>query len=328
MTDLPDKSAAAELEGPGAQLRRARERRGLLLHDIAQELHLDEWMLQALEEDDFAALGAPVFTKGHMRKYGDMLGLNSDDLMIAYYRKRGRDDSPPPITKIMTPESPGRQFRWKGLGRLFLALAAIVAIYLVWVLVTRVGGNDSSVSAPIAPRSGVGVSEQSPGSGLEPVPLEMTEQLPGATASDSPQQSIDSTGSAETTGPETDNAVPIGQTGGDESAPEPGSDPVNDAVPVTAVPVVDEPIADERIQIRLIMSGESWVEVTDSEGSRLLYAMMTAGRIRTVTGKPPIEVFLGLSRAVQVEVNGQSYSIPRSAIRGNTARFVIDSDSL
>ena len=71
MTDRSEKQPnGRDKEGPGVQLRRAREAKGLLVHDIAQELHLDEWMLQALEEDDFTALGAPVFAKGHMRKYG------------------------------------------------------------------------------------------------------------------------------------------------------------------------------------------------------------------------------------------------------------------
>ena len=106
MTDRSEKQPnGRDKEGPGVQLRRAREAKGLLVHDIAQELHLDEWMLQALEEDDFTALGAPVFAKGHMRKYGSMLGLDTDDLMIAYYRKRGRDDSPPPITATVFPMS-------------------------------------------------------------------------------------------------------------------------------------------------------------------------------------------------------------------------------
>lgn len=331
MTDRPEKPAK-DIEGPGVHLRRARQARGMSLRDIAQELHLDEWMLQALEEDDFAALGAPVFTKGHMRKYGIMLGLDADDLMIAYYRKRGRDDSPPPITKMMAPESPGRELNWLSVSKVLLFLIIGIVIFLIWSILTRGVSNPQS-SVPVIPPSGtqltqnmttefssesldeladlteVGVSDQ------------QTDSETVATVERIAERSAEQGDSVVVALPVRTTSDPVVESGGVnniDTATSPQNEPVTAADNFQVVPPVE---------IRLRLTGESWVEVTDSDGTRLVYDMLKDGRVRTVSGRPPIEVFLGLSRAVEVEVDGQSYSIPRTAIRGNTARFVIGSNT-
>ena len=55
--------------GPGAELARERERQGLTEQQVAEQLNLDVSVIHWIENDDFAALGAPVFAKGHLRRY-------------------------------------------------------------------------------------------------------------------------------------------------------------------------------------------------------------------------------------------------------------------
>lgn len=301
MPDRPDKNIGPDMEGPGAQLRRAREKRGLLIHDIAQELHLDEWMLEALEKDDFAALGAPVFAKGHMRKYGSLLELNTDDLMIAYYRKRGRDDSPPPITKISRAEPDKPQMSWRWLRWIVVVVVSAVVLSLGWTLYKRVPVSTDTQS--VVPASSPIVVESATEMPLpEPVTEGLTAEstLPLTVPDAAPAQ-------AETTAVETEAEA----TGAVTAAAPPAEEEVPAAEPA-------------ELQLRVSVSDDSWVEVTDSTGRRLIYDMVAAGRTRNVSGQPPIEVFLGLSRSVRLDVNGRFYAVPRSAVRGNTARFVID----
>lgn len=313
---MPDHSESqtgdATVEGPGAQLRRAREGKGLLLRDVAQELHLDEWMLQALEEDDFSALGAPVFAKGHMRKYGSMLGLDTDDLMIAYYRKRGRDDSPPPITHMQSPRQPERRFALPDLRWLIAVLAIVLLVLLAWTFLS----GDPPVSGD---RPASTLQAVPPATTPEEIDIPETEPVMDTVPADA-----DSTEPEMATGDEAGSAAsPDVDAGSMESTENEASDSAATIEPVEEPP----PPAGRRLEIRLEFDGESWAEVTDSEGNRLLYNMMDAGRVRTVTGTPPIEVFLGRSRVVRLEVDGEPYPVPRRAIRGNTARFVIDPDA-
>ncbi len=64
---------AVELGSPGELLRRERERRMLSLQRAAEDLHLDTVTVEAIESDRFQALGAPVYAKGHLRKYATLL---------------------------------------------------------------------------------------------------------------------------------------------------------------------------------------------------------------------------------------------------------------
>ncbi len=64
---------------------------------------------------------------------------------------------------------------------------------------------------------------------------------------------------------------------------------------------------------------DSWVEVTNAAGDRLLYSVVKAGDRRTFDGGP-LSVRIGNVRGVAVDVNGQSLDLSGYA-RGNVARF-------
>ena len=71
-------------EGIGARLRGARERSRLTILQAAERLHVDPDILEALEADDFAALGAPVYVKGHLRHYAELVGESPEALFELY----------------------------------------------------------------------------------------------------------------------------------------------------------------------------------------------------------------------------------------------------
>ena len=60
---------------PGLRLRTARETAGISLEDAAGRLKLRASILDALEREDLAALGAPVFARGYAASYARLLGL-------------------------------------------------------------------------------------------------------------------------------------------------------------------------------------------------------------------------------------------------------------
>ena len=66
--------------GIGPRLRSARERRGLTVEQAALKLHLDPAVLQSLEAEDFGALGAPIFVKGYVGRYAELVGESAESL--------------------------------------------------------------------------------------------------------------------------------------------------------------------------------------------------------------------------------------------------------
>ncbi len=104
MSDKQDKPVedqdqeAAEPQGPrgGERLAEARREQQISVLDIAKELHLDEAKVRGLERNEFDELGAPVFAKGHLRKYAEIVGIDPDDVLEDYY-KMTRQDALPPV---------------------------------------------------------------------------------------------------------------------------------------------------------------------------------------------------------------------------------------
>lgn len=126
----PDAEASA---GPGPLLRRAREARALTEQQAAEQLNLDVAAVSALERDDFAALGAPVFAKGHLRRYGAMLGLAEDDVLAAYEQARAQPETPtliPRSRREMMPERGRPKSPWVLGGAVLFVLAAGLAAYV------------------------------------------------------------------------------------------------------------------------------------------------------------------------------------------------------
>lgn len=58
----------------GDKLRAARERMGLGVDQAAERLHVDAQVIDALETGKFKKLGAPVFVRGHLKHYAELLG--------------------------------------------------------------------------------------------------------------------------------------------------------------------------------------------------------------------------------------------------------------
>ena len=71
---------------------------------------------------------------------------------------------------------------------------------------------------------------------------------------------------------------------------------------------------------------ESWVEVYDVNGNRMLYDVGRTDLPRMIDVEPPALVVLGDASAVTTEANDQMLAIPKKNIAGTVARFTIAAD--
>jgi len=79
-------------------------------------------------------------------------------------------------------------------------------------------------------------------------------------------------------------------------------------------------------ELALVFNGDSWVEVTDSRGERLVYRLAKAGMSRTVTGVAPFRVQLGYVPGVEIFYNGVPYDLSRFTGRRSAQFNVGDAD--
>lgn len=303
--------AQADAEGlqtPGALLQRERERLGLSVQQAAEGLHLDPWIVEAMEANRFLALGAPVYAKGHLRKYAALLGLAPELILSRYEALSDAPQEPTPVPVITT--TPPPRPKWpKYIGWSFVAVVvlgvAFVAIRDLW---PELDLSSTSVRPSAAP-----LQETSPSAlpieAGEAAVTESREELPGSSAPETEPATV------------TEAREPVA---GDATIETTSSESANvrttesAAAPATVA-------AGEQMSVRLDFGDASWVEIYDATGQRLFYDIGRPGRSRTVVGTPPITVVLGVASAVSLQVNGKPVVVPRRANRDST-RFVIDAD--
>ena len=116
--------------GAGARLRAGRENRGLSVPQAAERLRFDARIVEALEAEDYAALGADVYVRGYLRRYAELVGDSPEELLGLY--ARDGQVIRPDLTRIPHREPPDGA-AWLGLPAL-LGLAGFALIALVaWV---------------------------------------------------------------------------------------------------------------------------------------------------------------------------------------------------
>jgi cytoskeleton protein RodZ len=189
---------------PGALLRQEREQRGLTVQQVSEELHLDAWLVEALEQNRFLALGAPVYAKGHLRKYAVLLGL-SPELVLARYQEIAEPPPPlqlPPREALLMPDPIARGFDlrrfavridWRGVNwrRYGIIGGVLVLAAGSWLVanVFRTPGNAPQVAQDTLPRTtpdttettSQTISENPPSATQSPVATTPLQPAPAAT---------------------------------------------------------------------------------------------------------------------------------------------------
>jgi cytoskeleton protein RodZ len=132
----------------GAQLRAARERRGMSAQQAAEQMHCDLRIVEALDAGRFDALGAAVYARGHLRRYAELVGEPAEPLLAGWARFAPGASQVPDLTRIpRTPRVADPRRLHRPLAFIGAALAFGLAIW--WVLQgTPIPGIRSGAEVP------------------------------------------------------------------------------------------------------------------------------------------------------------------------------------
>ena len=286
----------------GERLRAGRERSGLSIPAAAEKLHLDPKVIEALEADRFAELGASVYVRGHLKRYGDFVGEPGAELVAMYSNREARATAPD-LTQVPQAE---RRADPRALKKPLVALGSAAALLAAiwWVLAgSRPAGEDSSArNTPVVPGDAAPVLDAP---AVTASPASLGSVTPSMTAGAPSASSPAASATPAVVAPQSNSAqAPSMQAGAAQTPP-------------AAAPPRD-------VQLRLELASESWVEVFDARGERLYADVASAGSVQNLTGRGPLRVYLGNAAGVAVEVDGQRREIPDAAAEGEGARFVVN----
>jgi cytoskeletal protein RodZ len=72
----------------GELMKQAREAQGIELREIAERTKIGMSYLQALEDEDYRKLPAPVYVRGFLVEYAKMVGLPRSRVVESYLERR------------------------------------------------------------------------------------------------------------------------------------------------------------------------------------------------------------------------------------------------
>ncbi|HEX5787300.1 MAG TPA: RodZ domain-containing protein [Woeseiaceae bacterium] len=310
MTDDEERRESDEAahDGPGPlageRLALARREKQISVDEIAKELHIDDYKVRALERNDFEVLGAPVFAKGHLRKYAQLVGVRVEDVLADYY-SLNRSAGVPPLVGRARLES-----REINLGRWLVVLLLLVAAGVAWWWFVE---RDAPARPAATPA----------GTSRVALPAGETADAAGDTSGDAAGDSPQAAGEpppASGVADEPGTSIPGAPTPGESTRGEPPADSSAGGAE-TYVPAAGA--APGGVELAVTYSGDCWTEITDAAGERLFFGLGQAGRIVTVAGEAPLSVLFGNAENVALTVEGAPYAIPAGSRRGQVARLSI-----
>jgi cytoskeleton protein RodZ len=279
----------------GEKLKAEREKRGVSAQKMADDMHLDAWVIDALETGDYQRIGPAVYAQGHLRKYASILGVSATQEAPA---REAKPAGPPPPTPIIRLDPPGRGGSiWPTVGG-FAAVVLVAGGIIWWRPWHTTRTASAGARAPLA--ASVPAAESA--SAGEPA---------GAAAMDAKQ----GVGTASE-----DEAADAGEAaGGGEVAAAAAATPTS---PVELTPGVG------RAQLRLSFSADSRVSVYDYTGKPVFKGNGRANSVKTLSGMAPFRVYLGFASGVQLEVNDRAVAIGPQFVSGDVARFEAGADGV
>jgi len=308
-----DDTTMGPADSGGRRLRIARQSRGMTQEHVAEELHLNPAVIEALEREDYKSLPEPVFVTGYIRKYANLVGLDPKLLVAAYGAPpvRARTDN----TRAHTDR--GRSgARYLTFGLIGVGILVLVGILVsLWQWYQRPDPETTAAEAVARGTKPMGMLDGVPESELSPFSAD-AEDLP-------PDQglgrSLESGSDLETLQQPPPTTTATWEVAEEDAAA--GTIAAMNARPVDS----EATTAVEADQVELVFNGPCWVDVNDSEQKHRLSGEIKKGEHYVLGGKPPYSFVLGNAAAVQVMVGGRPLDLS-TVSRGNIARFTLDAD--
>jgi cytoskeleton protein RodZ len=333
--------------GIGSRLRAAREKKSLTILQAAEKMHVDARILESLEAEDFAALGAPVYARGHLRHYAELVGESPTELQQLYADSTRAAPAQPDLTRIARgePESDSSKL----VGPAVIGLVAVGLVGVVWWLLTlstenvqpttvhsKLDSNTASATQTNPVTANTDAGSEAPA----PLPAPAPESTPRGTkagvgagakggSSASGTQNTKTASAAQTGGKSTVATTAAASASGKSSAATNAPPPAaagTAAAPVAVANVAAPPPSPRSKdgELTLKFSSDSWAEVYDASGQRLFYDVGAASSAHTMKGQAPLRVILGNASGVAVEFNGRPALMPAGVQPDGSTRFTIN----
>ncbi|EOD80759.1 putative membrane protein [Grimontia indica] len=292
---------------PGTVLRQAREAMGLSAQDVADRLRLRVSVIQDLEENCCDEKQITTFTRGYIRSYAKLVGVNADQLLHTFKPAPEAEDN---VQKMQSFSRKTRRDKddSRVMSLTWVILAVAVGLTAFWWWQNQ--QNDPLLSLPEGTNLLASITEETPAAADLSEGLE-NQQVQDVTESIAPAliEAEDNNTVAEETVtevvPEVETESPVGQESAPQEVAETSTvvEAPEQVEETVSTPVVTEPT------LSLSFNGDCWVDIRDASGKRLLTGIKSAGETVELSGDTPFKLVLGAPAAVSLAYNGENVDL-------------------
>lgn len=283
-------AALAPSQSFGAWLRHQREARSVSLREIADNSKISLRYLEALEQDRFDVLPAPVFARGFLREYARVVGLNADEVVNLYLvalEERGesarRVERPKPVRGESSSSAPSSLGYGLLLGLAVVLFVGIAALLSFFAERRRAVPPESKLVAPaamIAPAASADAEHS------------IVTALPTSTGEGGTSPALDPGATSAVLQPTTAAAAANSASVSPAAAPSPTGP----------------------FRVVLNFTQDCWMESV-VDGNRRTSELKAAGETVQLEALEAVVLTLGNSRALTVEVDGVPFALPENSTR-------------
>lgn len=305
----------------GAALTAGREALGMTQEAAAVRANLSLAVVQGLEAERMAELGAPVFVRGFLIRYCRMLGL---DEQWALERFRRFVPAEPPRLKLRGESLSSAPRGHRSLRPLAYLLFLVLAGYAGWVFYQRIWPNmvGGGSNAGLGQLDASGRQELVLPSTAATSPASVAPPLPAASpavVTPPPPASVPDSSAA---------ASPAPAPAAEPTVPAATSAAAADTVAPTSAAALDTaastPPAAGKVEVLIETKRESWADIRDGEGKLLFTGTLRAGARTSLSGTPPIRFRFGNVLGAKISLDGQPIDMAAFAPkRGSVTQFTL-----
>ena len=255
----------------GEYLKSLRTKRKLSLAEVAKEIILDERVLDAIERDAADHI-AVLYRNGYIQTYARFLRVPEDEIPALLVPTATQQ---PALQNIFS-KPPKRNLTEKWLRASSYVLASLLIGTLAWQFTheaVRLSQNGPQLQKPATPEN-------------ETVKAAQEQQQPYS-------------------GPVNASIAPLGALHGDNPDGSDTAEKAWAAISKPALPALPE--GESRLQV--VVSADSWVEISDATGKQLEMDLLRAGSDRSYHGLPPFRILFGRATAVRLSMDGEEVDL-------------------
>ena len=273
----------------GELLAQTRREKGLNAEEIAKELRINISVIEMMEDNDFQSIGAPVFAKGYLRQYANILGLSAESLLEEYNQLNPDKNSAPIVNKTAEQIS-----KYVLTPKLILMIASFFLVLLIISMIVSSLSQTEAVSNQEASIEDLIIDDLSVLNEISPIEM---------------QESV------------MEELKPI-----DDQDINPV---LNEISPIAMQESVIEEsgalfLEPEALSLIIEYSGLCWTEIYDVNGQLLFYDMGNFDKTVVVIGIGPLDVLFGAaSEVLSLRVDNQNYPLPESSRQDEVLRFSV-----